>query len=93
MSSVNSNVCNKVSKSGYTINGRLKVTNGTNDIEVFADSEGGNIDLTNAPVNRAIQQDVLNGAYRAYLYQINPWQYLNEVTVPFVTDGAKLNDD
>lgn len=78
LSSLNSN---SVKKSGDTINGRLNVTNGTNAVEVFADDEGGNINLNNIPVNRAIQQDVLNGAYRAYLYQINPWQYLNDITI------------
>ena len=72
---------NKVSKTGDTINGRLNVTNGTNTVEVYADNKGGNINLNNIPVNRAIQQDVLNGAYRAYLYQINPWQYLNDITI------------
>ena len=59
----------------------LKVTNDTNAVELFADNEGGNINLNNVPVNRAIQQDVLNGAYRAYLYQINPWRYLNDITI------------
>lgn len=78
LSSLNSN---SVKKSGDTINGRLNVTNGTNAVEVFADGEGGSINLNNIPVNRAIQQDILNGAYRAYLYQINPWQYLNDITI------------
>ena len=79
--SLNSNLGNKVSKSGDTIKGTLKVTNGTNAIEVFADNEGGNIDLTNAPLNRGLQQDVYNGVYRAYLFQINPWEYLNDITI------------
>ena len=57
------------------------MTNGTNAIEVFADSEGGNIDLTNDPLNRGLQQDVYNGAYRAYLFQINPWEYLNDIVI------------
>lgn len=80
----------------------MNVTNGTNTVEVFADDEGGNINLNNIPVNRAIQQDVYNGAYRAYLYQINPWQYLNDITIhpdkvttqkDFVNgNGISLND-
>lgn len=57
------------------------MTNGTNAVEIFADGEGGTVNLNNLPVNRAIQHDVLNGAYRAYLYQINPWQYLNDITI------------
>ncbi|MCI6409228.1 MAG: hypothetical protein MR797_05665 [Lachnospiraceae bacterium] len=81
LSSLNSNLGNKVSKSGDTINGTLRVTNGTNTVGIFADGEGGNIDLNNAPMNRALQQDVYNGNYRAYLYQINPWQYLNDITI------------
>ena len=72
---------NSGKKTGDTINGRLNVTNGTNTVEVFADDEGGNINLNNIPVNRAIQQDVYNGAYRAYLYQINPWEYLNDIVI------------
>ena len=59
----------------------MKITDGTNAVEIFADGEGGNIDINNVPINRGIQQDVLNGAYRAYLYQINPWEYLNDITI------------
>ena len=59
----------------------FKVTNNTNAVEIFADNEGGNINLDNVPVNRALQQDVNAGVYRAYLYQINPWQYLNDITI------------
>ena len=59
----------------------MKITDGTNAVEIFADGEGGNIDMNNVPINRGIQQDVLNGAYRAYLYQINPWEYLNDITI------------
>lgn len=59
----------------------MNVTDGTNAIEIFADNEGGNINLSNVPCNRAIQQDIYNGVFRAYLYQINPWQYLNDINI------------
>lgn len=74
-----------VHKTGDTINGSLTITNGSNSVVLFADNEGGTVDRTQVANNRGVHDDVISGVSRKYLYQINPWKYLNDIRI---TDNA-----
>ena len=75
-------------------NGDFNVTNGTQKVQLFADSEGGSILQTQPKNNRAVHHDVLNGRYRVYLYQISPWDYLNdlELSDDGLSTGGTISD-
>lgn len=81
INALNNSLINKVSKTGDTLTGTLTVTNGSQSAKLFADGEGGTLELIQPTNNRGVQYDVFSGNARMYLYQQNPWAYKNDLVI------------
>lgn len=58
---------------------RVNVNGDGNSVNLFSDGEGGTIEQYNNASNRCVHHDMLNGDYRVYLFEPEPWNYLNDL--------------
>ncbi len=59
----------------------INVTGSGNSIALFADIEGGTLEQCNNATGTAAHHDMINGDYRVYLFEKDPWNYLNELVM------------